>query len=155
MTVPLVVLWLHVLAAVVWIGGLLAQAHVVMPLARRGDVRLFATLAGRARPLTWTAIGLVALTGFYNVTRLGPLDHVMASGAGLLLAAKFFLVLLMVAVAGQRDFTALPRLGRALAAGDGADEPASALRAIAWLDRAVLALALVVLYLGLAVSRAR
>ena len=43
------------------------------------------------------------LTGFYNVTRLGALERVMESGAGLLLAAKFMLVILAVAVAAQRD----------------------------------------------------
>ena len=41
-------------------------------------------------------------------------------------------------------------LGAALAAGD---DPTPALRAIARLDRVVLLLALVVIYLGLAVSR--
>ena len=61
------------------------------------------------------------------------------------------LVLAAVAVAGQRDFAQVPRLTRALAAGD---DPRPALSAIGWLDRIVLLLALVVLYLGLAISRA-
>ena len=105
----------------------------------------------RARRVTWVAIALVVLTGFYNVTRLGPLDRVLQSGAALLLALKFMLVLAAVAVAGQRDFAQVPRLARAVAAGD---DPRPALSAIAWMDRVVLLLAVVIIYLGLAVSRA-
>ena len=94
---------------------------------------------------------MVALTGFYNVTRLGALERVMASGAGFLLAAKFMLVLAAVALAAQRDFAQVPRLGRALA---GGEDPGAALRRIAWLDRLVLLLAVGIVYLGVAVSRA-
>jgi len=45
----------------------------------------------------------------------------------------------------------VPRLTRAVAAGD---DPSPALAVIAWMDRVVLLLAVVIVYLGLAVSRA-
>lgn len=151
MRIDLVVLWLHLLAVVVWIGGLMYQAHVLLPAARRGGIATFADAARRSRPATWAAVTLVVLTGVYNVTALGPLARVVASGAGLLLAAKFILVLAAIGLAGQRDFAQVPRVAAALAAGH---DPGPALAAIAWLDRAVLALALVIVYLGLAVSRA-
>ena len=146
-----VILWVHVVAAVVWVGGVAYQAHVLMQAARRGGAALFAEAARRARPVTWTAIALVMLSGFYNVTQLGSLERVMQSGAGLLLAAKFTLVILAVALASQRDFAQVTLLNHAVASGG---DPAPALRAIARLDRIVLVLALVVIYLGLAVSRA-
>jgi uncharacterized membrane protein len=148
----LVPIWLHVLGVVTWIGGLLWQAHVLAPLARRGEARIFATAVHRARPVTWTAISIVALTGFYNVTRLGPLDQVMQSGAGLALAGKFMLVLVAVSLSAQRDFAHVPKLLRATSTGD---DPSASLRAIAWLDRSVILLALAIVYLGLFVSRAR
>ena len=94
---------------------------------------------------------MVALTGFYNVTRLGPLERVLESGAGLLLAGKFVLVLAAVALAAQRDFALVPRLGRAVVEGQ---DPAYLLGRIAWLDRLVLGLAVAIAYLGVAVSRA-
>src|SRR5207302_7508433 len=115
--VTLVSVWLHLLGVVAWIGGLAYQAHVLGPAARRGDAGVFAEAARRGRPVAWTAVAVVALTGFYNVTRLGPLERVMASGAGLLLAGKFVLVLGAVALAAQRDFALVPRLGRALVKG--------------------------------------
>ena len=148
----LVPVWLHVLGVITWLGGIVWQAHVLLPLARHGEVRLFAAVARRARPVTWTAVAIVMLTGFYNVTGLGSLERVMQSGAGLALAGKFMLVLAMVSLSAQRDFAHVPRLVRAVA---GAEDPEPVLRAIAWLDRLVLALALVIVYLGLFVSRAR
>src|SRR6266702_4753637 len=84
----LVSVWLHVLGIVAWIGGLAYQAHVLGPVARRGGAGVFAEAARRGRPIAWTAVAVVALTGFYNVTRLGPLERVMESGAGLLLAGR-------------------------------------------------------------------
>jgi uncharacterized membrane protein len=147
----LAVLYLHVLGVVVWVGGLAYQTHVLLPAARRGDVAPFAAAARRARPATWTAIAIVVLTGFYNVTQLGELTQVMESGAGLLLAAKFALVILAVALASQRDFAQVTLLDAALASGG---DPSRPLQAITRLDRVVLLLALVVIYLGLAVSRA-
>jgi uncharacterized membrane protein len=147
----LVSVWLHLLGVVTWIGGLMYQAHGLGPAARRQEGVPLVEQLRRARRVTWVAIALVVLTGFYNVTLLGPLDRVLQSGAALLLALKFMLVLAAVAVTGQRDFAQVPRLARAVAAGD---DPRPALSAIAWMDRVVLLLAVVIIYLGLAVSRA-
>jgi uncharacterized membrane protein len=151
MTLAVAVISLHVLGVVVWIGGVMYQAHVLMPAARGGQVAAFAEAARRARPATWSAIAVVVLTGFYNVTLLGSLERAMQSGAGVLLVGKFILVIIAVALAGQRDFGQVTILRGALS---GGGDPAPALRAIAWLDRLVLLLALLAIYLGVAVSRA-
>jgi uncharacterized membrane protein len=145
-----VAVWLHVLGIVVWMGGLIYQAHALAPAARRGGAALFAEAAARGRPVAWTALGLTVLTGLYNVTRLGTLDRVMESGAALALAGKLLLVLLIVSLAAQRDFMHVPRFRRALAAGE---DPSAALGAIRRLDGLTLLLAVAVLYLGVFVSR--
>ena len=142
----LVSVWLHLLGMAVWIGGLAYQTHVVLPQARRGpDPGLLAEVVRRGRVATWTAASVTVLTGLYNVSGLGPLERIVQSGAGALLAGKFILVLIMVPLAAQRDFNQAPRLL-------GPDWRA-ALQTIAWLDRVVLGLAAVVIYLGLVVSR--
>lgn len=150
MSVAVAVVFLHVLGVVVWIGGLVYQTHVLLPSARGAGAALFADAAVRARPATWIAVAVVVLTGFYNVTQLGSVANVMQTGAGLALAGKFTLVILAVALAAQRDFAHLPLLRAAMASGG---DPADALRAIARLDRIVLVLALIVIWLGLLVSR--
>jgi uncharacterized membrane protein len=142
--------WLHVLGVVVWMGGLAYQAYALAPAARRGGAALFAEAATRGRPVAWTALALTVLTGLYNVTRLGPLERVMESGAAVALAGKLLLVLLIVSLAAQRDFSHVPRLRRVLAAGG---DPAPALRAIRRRDGLTLLLAVAVVYLGIVVSR--
>ncbi|MBI3635355.1 MAG: CopD family protein [Candidatus Rokubacteria bacterium] len=146
----LLILWLHVLGVVAWMGGVMYQSHVLWPLARRGAVATVAEAAARGRIVGWIALGLVVLTGFYNVTTLGPLERVMQSGAALLLAGKFALVLVAVALAVQRDWTQVTKLRIAVTTGE---DPAPILRTIAWLDRLTLVLALVIVYLGLAISQ--
>jgi hypothetical protein len=96
-------------------------------------------------------VSVVVVTGFYNVTQLGDVQRVMQSGAGLALAGKFILVLAAIAMSSQRDFAHVPRLVRAVA-GTELVAPAAVLRSIAWLDRVVLLLAIVIVYLGLFVS---
>jgi putative copper export protein len=142
---------LHLLGIAVWVGGLTYQTHVLLPVARRGRAEAFVEAARRGRPATWTAVGLVVLTGFYNVTQLGPLERVAQSGAGLMLAGKFILVIAAISLAAQRDFSLLPRLARAVR---GGEDPHPALRTIAALDHAVLLLAVVMIYLGVAIARA-
>ena len=149
------VVWLHLVAVVVWIGGVFHQGFAAQGLATatagRGErTRALLEVAHRARPVTWTAVSVVVLTGFYNVTRLGPLTQVLESGAAVILAGKFILVIAAVSLAGQRDFGQLPRARAMLA---GGEDPGSALRAMAWLDRLVVALAAVIIYLGLTLSR--
>jgi uncharacterized membrane protein len=144
--VSLAVVWLHLLAMTLWIGGIAYQSHVLLPAARRtGELRSFAEAARRGRVTLWAAAVVVVLSGLYNVTRLGPLETVMRSGAGLTLAGKFIVVLLMISLAAHRDFGQVPRLA--------GPTGLQALRTIAWLDRAVLLLAVVVIYLGLTISR--
>jgi uncharacterized membrane protein len=151
-TLALAVIFLHVLGVVVWIGGLIYQTHALLPQARRGGAALFAEAAARARPATWTAVAVAVLSGLYNVTQLGSLERVMQSGVGLALAGKLTLVILMVAVAAQRDFAHIPLLRAALTTGS---DPSDTLRTIARLDRVVLILALIVIWLGLFVNRAK
>src|SRR5262249_59671756 len=119
-------------------GGVVAdQWRELMRTGSCGAAEVSGAAARRARPVTWTAIALVVLSGFYNVTQLGSLERVMQSGAGLLLAAKFILVIVAVALAAQRDFAQVSILDGAIR---GGGNPALALAAVARLDRIVLLL---------------
>ena len=74
----LVVLWLHVVSAVVWVGGLAYQTHVLLPLARGGEVATFAEAARRARHIAGHDFA------FEQVTIIGdtPLDVDCARACG-------------------------------------------------------------------------
>jgi copper resistance protein D len=138
----IVIVWLHVLAASVWVGGLAYGGHLVGPALARGDRGAAAFLA-RARLAAWVAVGVLVLTGIEN------LRH--ARLESLWLQAKVLLVLVLVPLAAHRDFAVLPRVRRALE--QGAD-PAGA-RGLRRLDHVLLLLAVVVLFLGVGVARGR
>ena len=143
--------WLHLLAVVVWLGGLIFQSHVLFPqLGKTGGSPLAAAAIRRFRPVAWSAVVLLVLTGFYNLSRLPSLPLLLQTGAGALLALKVVLLLIALPLAAHRDFKQAPRLVRALEAGE---DPAAMLRGVVWLDRVVLLLGVVAIYLGLAASR--
>jgi len=143
--------WLHLLAAVVWLGGLLFQSHVLFPQWRKAGGGLLAAAAiRRFRPVAWSAVALLVLTGLYNLSRLPAPGSLLQSDAGALLALKVVLLLVALPLAAHRDFKQGARLALALEAGE---DPAALLRSVVWLDRVVLLLGVVALYLGLAVSR--
>lgn len=139
----LVVVWLHVVAATVWVGGLLHASHVVAPAAARGSRDALGTLAA-GRVVSWAAAGLLVLTGIENLRRVG-LESAW-------LAGKLLVVLALVPIAAHRDFALLPRAVRAV---EGGTAPAVALRGVRVLDRAIVVLSLLVLFLAVGVARGR
>lgn len=86
------VLWLHILAATVWIGGQVTVA-MVMPLLRAHE-GLAATVGRRFQPLGWTAFAVLVATGILNITRLHlTWDEVLTTPPGRTLCVKLGLVL--------------------------------------------------------------
>jgi hypothetical protein len=71
--------WLHILAAAVWVGGLIYTAAVAVPFALTHDVperqRLLRGLAWRFRWIGWGSIVVLFITGLGNLTlRLSPIS---------------------------------------------------------------------------------
>jgi len=64
-------LFLHVLAATIWVGGQLVLAALVPVLRRFGSDALTAT-ARRFNQVAWTAFGVLIVTGIWNVTAVSP-----------------------------------------------------------------------------------
>lgn len=133
---------LHVLAAVVWIGGMLFIALVLVPVMRRlGDPALRARLVHetgmRFRTVGWIALGLLLASGLVNLWMRPyllavPRFHV-----------KLGLVVLALALSAVHDFVLGPRAGA-----PGAD-PALRVRA-SWIARANVLVVLAIVVLGLA-----
>jgi uncharacterized membrane protein len=71
---------LHVLAVVVWIGGVAMATSVVLPAVRRGDLgpdrlRAFSAIERRFIWIARTAVLIVGLSGLYMVARLDIWDR--------------------------------------------------------------------------------
>ncbi|MEK6666744.1 MAG: CopD family protein [candidate division NC10 bacterium] len=144
-------LWLHVVSAAVWLGGLFFQSHILLPLlARGGPAEPVAQAVRRSRRVAWTALALLILTGLHNLTRLPSVAAMTESGVLKLLALKLFLVVVLLMLTAHRDFGVAARLIRAV--GEGRDGT-QALRTLVRVDRVMLLLGVGLVYLGLAVSR--
>jgi uncharacterized membrane protein len=114
----LLILWLHLLAAIVWIGGLLFHLLVVVPtLARaasgRERLRLGLSFEARFRYVMWPAVGIVLLTGLVNVMNLFYATAVagghLPSAFVRILGVKLLLVVLMIAMQSVQQFVVRPR----------------------------------------------
>ena len=137
--------WLHLIGAVILLGGLLFQSHVVIPLIKADPAYrlLWAKILRHSRRVAWTAVGLLLLTGLYNFSRL---SSVAMLNVGATLGLKLALVLLLLFLLAHRDFGLAARMIRTLEEGG---DPLPLQRVMSWIDRCVLLLGLAVLLFGL------
>ena len=116
---------IHVLAAMLWLGGMFFLGAVGAPVLRAIEPaalrqRLFQQLGLRARTLGWWAIAILLVTGALNLWFRGWLhwQGVLGSatfwrtGIGVALAAKLIAVTTMVVVSAVHDFVLGPMAGR-------------------------------------------
>jgi putative copper export protein len=94
----------HVVAAALWVGGVVALTFVAVPVAQqrenpaRGE--LLRELGRRWRPLGWGALGVAIATGIPIADDFGAFDRdvLLDTRFGRLLLLKTGLVLLLVAL---------------------------------------------------------
>lgn len=64
--------WVHILMAMTWVGGLIYTAAVVVPVAVRRDPaerqRILRTFGRRFRWIGWGAVAIAIITGIGNLT---------------------------------------------------------------------------------------
>ncbi|MEP7152075.1 MAG: copper resistance protein CopD [Nitrospira sp.] len=115
----LALVWIHLLAAVVWIGGMVFLSVVLVPILRRDGLFanhaiLFRTVAYRFRTLVWGAMGLLVGTGLLLASfRLIPVLEPRQWPA--VFAAKMSLVALLFSLTLLHDLVIGPYVRRILA----------------------------------------
>ncbi|MDA8343881.1 MAG: CopD family protein [Thermaerobacter sp.] len=108
------VLFVHLFAAVFWLGEMLMVGLVLGPVSRKmaaGErAALFRAIGRSSLPLAWGAIGVLLVTGVLNLVLMGvPLGNLF-SGAfyatpfGIWLGVKLLAVLAMLLVSAYHDF---------------------------------------------------
>jgi putative copper export protein len=133
---------LHVLAALVWVGGMLFLGLVGAPVLRRLEppplrAMLFRDLGRAFRPVGWGAIGVLLVTGVLNLRFAGVLGRLgepafWSAPYGRTLAWKLAAVAAMLAGSALHDFVLGPRAGRLDA---GSPQAARARSRAAWVAR--------------------
>jgi len=152
----LFVLWIHLLAAVTWIGGMAIISLVVAPvLASREPssqrMELLRTIGERFSQVSWACIIVLLMTGILNLMHLAiPFDVLFTTRLGKLLIIKWSFVAGMIGLSIYHDFIAGPRL-RFLSSQDPVYARLAA--RMRWSGRLNLVLGLAVLFFALGLRR--
>ena len=149
-SVYLVAVALHLLAAVAWVGGSMFLVGVLGPALRTPEMRahapaLMRSAGRRFRTLTYSAFATFVLTGALLLAHRGFLVTP-------LLGLKLVLVAATFAIAGVHDFWVGPAATAAARRGDTIGSARWRRRAT-WLGRGNLAMTTVVVVLSVAVAR--
>lgn len=121
--------WLHMLATVTWIGSLAAINLLVLPASTRtlklADQLSFITaLQKRLEPLAWFCMGLLLLTGLFQLSTSPHYDGFLSISTqwSLAILIKHGLAVVMVVVSAIQTWEVLPSIQRTLLKKEKADE---------------------------------
>jgi uncharacterized membrane protein len=148
-------LFLHLLAAITWIGGTIFLTFVGPKLRTLGfaDANLYLRTMNRSfKVASWHAVVLLLVTGVGNLWFQRAFDDFGAYlRARPAMHAKLAAVLLMIVLKFVHDFVTGPRAAAAAEAGTAPERPSAAWKATMFLARANLVLGLLVVYLAILV----
>lgn len=155
--------WLHILAASVWLGGMVFFAAVIVPVMRHDALRekmgaLVHELGVRFRTVGWTCLVLLLATGLFNLHYRGLLDDLFdarfwGTSFGHLLGIKLALFGVILTISAVHDFFVGPRASELLER-DPSDPRAERLRkAASRFGRANLLLGLAAVALAVTLVR--
>jgi putative copper resistance protein D len=152
----------HILAATTWVGGMIFVAAVLAPKLRRLPAyqrgSLFSELGRRFSKVGWMAIVLLAVSGIIQTyIRAGGFERIFSGAFGTLLGVKLLVVALLVAESIIHDFVLGPKQTHWESRMASSEEPGPAYhrlrKATLWLARTQLLGALVVIVLGVILTR--
>ncbi len=115
------VYWLHMLATVAWIGGIVSISILVLPAAHKSlkpvDLLAFIdALQKRLEPLAWFSLGLLIATGLFQLSANSHYNSFLdvSTQWSLAILVKHGLVVVMVVVSAVQTWEVLPAIRRTL-----------------------------------------
>lgn len=155
--------WLHILAAITWIGGMSFLVLVVVPWLRRGDGAVASTFLRetglRFRSVGWICFSILVVTGTYNLwvhgVRFGDFvdPAFLGSSFGSALVLKLGLFAVVLVVSAIHDFLLGPRAVLAIEADPRSAEAQRIRRRASLLGRLNAILAVVIVALAVVLVR--
>lgn len=155
----LLAVWLHILAAITWIGGMFFLVLVVVPWLRGGgggvDAAKFLRETGmRFRNIGWICFAVLLVTGSFALWMRGvrPGSFVdadwLASSFGRIVLIKLTVFVTVIAISFIHDFRVGPAATTAIAADPASAATAALRRRASRLARMNVLLALLLVALG-------
>ena len=140
---PILILWIHLIAAIAWIGGTLFLWLVLRPALKRllspsQGFDILNDVSGRFRTVRWISLVTLLVTGLVNLLYEGGSARLESDwGAGLMV--KLLFVAIVMGLSGINDYI-LPSTGTASAA--------SPRRLQDWLTSLILILGLFIVFIA-------
>jgi uncharacterized membrane protein len=121
--------WMHMLATVTWIGSLAAINLLFIPASIRAlklpdQLSLISALQKRLEPLAWFCMGLLLVTGLFQMSTSEHYDGFASISTqwSLAILVKHGFAVIMVVVSAIQTWEVLPAIQRTLLKKDKADE---------------------------------
>jgi copper resistance protein D len=146
-----VIIWIHLVAAIAWIGGLLFHRMVLRPAIGRVSLpgkgqEIFAgiltRIEARFKTLRWLSLATLLVTGIVNLLNEGGSAR-MESAWGAWLMLKLLFVLIVIGLTAIHDVGMAPA-----AAGHAATAAEPASRAAGLISDTILALGLIIVFIS-------
>ena len=152
-------IWIHLLAAISWIGGMVFLSLVLAPLVRKGSatpefMALFQSAARRFRIVAWLAIGVLLATGPILLSER-HIDFINPATWSQIVTLKLGLVALLILLTLLHDLTLGLRVSEVSAILESARtrREQSLVRTARWLPRLSLLIALAVIVVAVMLAR--
>lgn len=124
-----IIFWLHMLATVTWIGSLAAINILVLPASNRAlkltdQLNFITALQKRLEPLAWFCMGLLLVTGLFQLSTSPHYDGFLSLSTqwSFAILIKHGLAIIMVVVSAIQTWEVLPAIQRTLMKKGEADE---------------------------------
>ncbi|RKU30066.1 hypothetical protein C6497_04955 [Candidatus Poribacteria bacterium] len=116
--------WIHVLAAVTWIGGNLTLAMIIVPYFRQNlppvkRILLLTEIGKRFEPIVWGCVFILLFTGIGNVFESLGLSDIEVNAYMRTLLIKLILFIILIILTAMHSFVFGPKLSSAI---EGLDE---------------------------------
>lgn len=116
-----IIFWLHMLATVTWIGSLAAINLLVLPASQQtlklvDQLSFIAALQKRLEPLAWFCMGLLLVTGLFQLSTSPHYDGFLnvSTQWSVAILIKHGLAVVMVVVSAIQTWEVLPAIHRTL-----------------------------------------
>ena len=115
----LLVRWLHIIAAVIWIGGNLMMAMVVVPYFKRSvsaveRIRILSQIGRRFEPIVWGCVLVLFFSGLLNIFLSFPELTGLADEFVRTLLIKLLLFIILIVLTAIHSFVIGPRMSQAV-----------------------------------------
>lgn len=116
-TFEAIILWLHLTTVVIWVGGMFFMTSVLLPMlqcstpSQRDVSSIIDRTVKRFQTISWEAVGIISLTGIFNLINVGLERDFNFSPAYLYtVATKLLLLIVIIAIQSYLSYSLFPRL---------------------------------------------